>query len=174
MERKTYCQYVRNLPKDDINRQYHDTKYGFKTDSDNELFGRLILEINQAGLSWTTILKKSHNIKAAFSNFNIEEIANYNDEKIKQLISNKGIIRNKLKIHAIIFNAKKIIALQSEYGSFNNWLVNHRSLSLGDWIKLFKTNFKFTGKEITKEFLLSTGLIEGAHVKACPIYNLTN
>ena len=165
---------MQNLPKNDINRQYHDTQYGFKIDSDNELFGRLILEINQAGLSWTTILKKSHNIKAAFSNYNIVEIANYNDENVKKLLSNSGIIRNKLKIHAIIFNAKKIIALQSEYGSFNNWLVNHRSLSLGDWIKLFKTNFKFTGKEITKEFLLSTGLIEGAHVKACPIYNLTN
>ena len=70
-KRKTYCQFVQNLPKDDINRQYHDTQYGFKIDSDNELFGRLILEINQAGLSWTTILKKSHNIKAAFSNYNI-------------------------------------------------------------------------------------------------------
>ena len=165
---------MQNLPKDDINRQYHDTQYGFKIDSDNELFGRLILEINQAGLSWTTILKKSHNIKAAFSNFNIEEIANYNDENIKQLLSNKGIIRNKLKIQAIIFNAKKIITLQSEYGSFNKWLINHRSLSLEDWIKLFKTNFKFTGREITKEFLLSTGLIEGAHVDCCPIYTLTN
>ena len=173
-KRKTYCQFVQNLPKDDINRQYHDTQYGFKIDSDNELFGRLILEINQAGLSWTTILKKSHNIKAAFSNYNIVEIANYNDKNVKQLLSNKGIIRNKLKINAIIFNAKKIITLQSEYGSFNKWLIHHRSLSLEDWIKLFKTNFKFTGREITKEFLLSTGLIEGAHVDCCPIYKITH
>ena len=165
---------MQNLPKDDINRQYHDTQYGFKIDSDNELFGRLILEINQAGLSWTTILKKSHNIKAAFSNYNIVEIANYNDENIKKLLSNSGIIRNKLKIQAIIFNAKKIITLQIKYGSFNKWLINHRSLSLEDWIKLFKTNFKFTGREITKEFLLSTGLIEGAHVDCCPIYKITH
>ena len=65
----TYCEYVRKLPKDDLNRMYHDTEYGFPLTNDNELFGRLILEINQAGLSWTTILKKKENFRKSFDNF---------------------------------------------------------------------------------------------------------
>jgi len=167
----SYCEYVKNLSDDNIHRVYHDTQYGFKIDSDNELFGRLILEINQAGLSWTTILNKQDNFRTAFSNFDIKKIADYGKSDISRLLSNSGIVRNKLKINAVIFNARKIVELQKEYGSFKSWLKikNDCNLNLTNWVALFKENFKFTGNEITKEFLTSTGYIKGAHIEACPI-----
>ena len=167
----SYCEYVKNLPEDNIHRIYHDTQYGFKIDSDNELFGRFILEINQAGLSWVTILNKQDNFRTAFSNFNIKKIADYGKSDITRLLSNSGIVRNKLKINAVIFNARKIVELQKEYGSFKSWLKikNDCNLNLTNWVALFKENFKFTGNEITKEFLTSTGYIKGAHIEACPI-----
>jgi len=167
----SYCEYVKNLPEDNIHRIYHDTQYGFKIDSDNELFGRLILEINQAGLSWTTILIKQDNFRKAFSNFDIKKIANYGKSDISRLLANSGIVRNKLKINAVIFNARKILELQKKYGSFKSWLKinNDSNLSLTNWVVLFKENFKFTGNEITKEFLTSTGYIKGAHIETCSI-----
>ena len=167
----SYCKYVKNLPEDNIHRVYHDTQYGFKIDSDNELFGRLILEINQAGLSWTTILNKQDNFRAAFSNFDIKKIADYDKSDISRLLANSGIVRNKLKINAVIFNARKIVELQKKYGSFKSWLKikNDSNLNLTNWVALFKENFKFTGNEITKEFLTSTGYIKGAHIETCPI-----
>ena len=167
----SYCEYVKNLPEDNIHRVYHDTQYGFKIDSDNELFGRLILEINQAGLSWTTILNKQDNFRTAFSNFDIKKIADYGKSDISRLLANSGIVRNKLKINAVIFNARKIVELQKEYGSFKSWLKikNDCNLNLTNWVALFKENFKFTGNEITKEFLTSTGYIKGAHIETCSI-----
>ena len=167
----SYCKYVKNLPEDNIHRVYHDTQYGFKIDSDNELFGRLILEINQAGLSWTTILNKQDNFRTAFSNFDIKKIADYDKPDISRLLANSGIVRNKLKINAVIFNARKIVELQKKYGSFKSWLKikNDSNLNLTNWVALFKENFKFTGNEITKEFLTSTGYIKGAHIETCPI-----
>lgn len=168
---RSYCDYVKDLPEDNIHRVYHDTQYGFKIDSDNELFGRLILEISQAGLSWTTILKKKDNFRKAFSNFDVRRIANYNETDINRLLSNSGIIRNKLKINAIIFNARKILELQIKHDSFKSWLeiIYNSKLSLYNCAILFKETFKFTGGEITKEFLISTGYIEGAHIESCPI-----
>ena len=167
----SYCEYVKNLPEDNIHRVYHDTQYGFKIDSDNELFGRLILEINQAGLSWTTILNKQDNFRTAFSNFDIKKIADYGKSDISRLLANSGIVRNKLKINAVIFNTRKIVELQKEYGSFKSWLKikNDCNLNLTNWVALFKENFKFTGNEITKEFLTSTGYIKGAHIETCSI-----
>tara|TARA_B100000809_G_scaffold107653_1_gene106155 strand:+ start:57 stop:584 length:528 start_codon:yes stop_codon:yes gene_type:complete len=167
----SYCEYVKNLPEDNIHRVYHDTQYGFKIDSDNELFGRFILEINQAGLSWVTILNKQDNFRIAFSNFDIKKIADYGKSDISRLLANSGIVRNKLKINAVIFNARKIVELQKEYGSFKSWLKikNDYNLNLTNWVALFKENFKFTGNEITKEFLTSTGYIKGAHIETCPI-----
>jgi DNA-3-methyladenine glycosylase I len=167
----SYCEYVKNLPEDNIHRVYHDTQYGFKIDSENELFGRLILEINQAGLSWTTILNKQDNFRTAYSNFEIKKIANYDESDISRLLANSGIIRNKLKINSIIFNARKILEIQKKYGSFNSWLEikNDFNLNLNNWVILFKKNFKFTGSEIIKEFLTSTGYIKGAHIETCPI-----
>jgi DNA-3-methyladenine glycosylase I len=131
----------------------------------------LVLEINQAGLSWTTILNKLENFRKAYSNFDVHKVANYKDKDITRLLSDAGIIRNKLKVNAAIFNARQIIKIQSEFGSFKAWLDQNHPISLEDWVKLFKKTFKFTGSEITKEFLISTGYLEGAHEKKCSIYD---
>ena len=171
---ESYCEYVSNLEKNNIHRIYHDNQYGFPIKDDNALFGRLILEINQAGLSWTTILKKQINFKNAYSEFSIEKIAKYNERHIKKLLNDSGIIRNRLKINSVIYNAQKILIIQKEFGSFNRWLNYHRTKKLEDWVVLFRQVFKFTGMEITKEFLLSSGIIEGAHKIDCPIYHKIN
>ncbi len=169
----SYCEYVNTLPDGNVHRIYHDTQYGFPIDSDNELFGRLILEINQAGLSWTTILNKQNNFRKAFSDFDIRKIAGYNDQEIARLLSDAGIIRNKLKVNAVIYNASKILEIQEENGSFKNWLDSQPDMGTKEWVKLFKKHFKFTGGEITKEFLMSTGYLPGAHVESCPIFYKT-
>ncbi|MAW75738.1 MAG: DNA-3-methyladenine glycosylase [Candidatus Marinimicrobia bacterium] len=169
-----YCDYTSKLEKNNLHRIYHDTQYGFPVKDDNELFGRLILEINQAGLSWETILKKQNNFKIAYDNFNIEKIASYDKNDIFRLLNNAKIIRNKIKINSVIYNAQKVLLIKKQYGSFKNWLdVNDRK-SLIEWIQLFKKTFKFTGSEITKEFLISTGKIKGAHIRKCPIFKKTN
>ena len=143
---------------------------GFTIDNDNELFGRLLLEINQAGLSWTTILNKKANFRKAYSNFNISKVAKYTEKDRARLLADVGIIRNKLKVNAAIHNANQIIALQKEYGSFKKWLDHHYPKTKEEWVKLFKKTFKFTGGEITNEFLMSSGYLPGAHGKECPIY----
>ena len=173
MEEKTdtYCRYVNRLEKDDINRIYHDTQYGFPIDSDDELFGRLILEINQAGLSWSTILKKQENFRKAYAGFSIVEVAAFGKADVDRLLNDEGIIRNRLKIDAAIYNANQIVELSSEYGSFKNWLDYNHPLSKSEWVKLFKETFKFTGGEITNEFLMSTGYLEGAHDEDCPVFS---
>jgi len=84
------------------------------------------------------------------------------------------MIRNRLKVNAAIYNAQKILSIQKEFGSFRFWLDNNRDKKLEDWVKLFKKTFKFTGGEITKEFLISTGFFEGAHTKDCPIFHKIN
>ncbi|MDG2396750.1 MAG: DNA-3-methyladenine glycosylase I [Flavobacteriaceae bacterium] len=165
----SYCEYASSLSLDNVHRIYHDTQYGFPIKSDNELFGRLILEINQAGLSWTTILKKQENFRKAFFDFDIKRIANLNEKNIYLLLSNPGIIRNRLKIYAVIYNANKIIQMNKEYGSFKSWLDHHYPKEIEEWVKLFKRIFKFTGEEIIKEFLISSGYLKGAHVSSCPI-----
>ena len=168
----TYCEHVAVSNEAGIayHKKYHDTLYGFPIADDNELFGRLILEINQAGLNWLTILKKEPNFRAAYSNFDIKSIANYTEEDEARLLSDAGIIRNRLKVKAAIHNANVIIEIQKEYGSFKNWLDTHHPKTKEEWVKLFKHSFKFTGGEIVNEFLLSTGYLEGAHTENCPIY----
>lgn len=168
---KSYCEFVEHLEESNVHRIYHDNQYGFPIDSDNELFGRLVLVINQAGLSWTTILNKQENFKKAYSTFNIQKVAKYNEKEIEQLLSDSGIIRNKLKVNAAIYNAQQIIIIQKEFGSFKSWLDKNHPMKLEDWVKLFKKTFKFTGGEITKEFLISTGYLKGAHNKNCHIFN---
>jgi DNA-3-methyladenine glycosylase I len=115
-------------------------------------------------------LKKKENFFKAFDDFDIEKVSRYNDKKVERLLQNAGIIRNRLKIQATIDNAKKIKAIQKEFGSFKNWLDKHHPLSKEEWVKLFKKNFRFTGGEIVNEFLLSTGYLQGAHVVSCPVY----
>lgn len=166
----TYCEYCITHPEDTFNKTYHDTQYGFPLDDDNELFERLILEINQAGLSWITILKKADNFRKAYSKFNIAKIAKYTEADRARLLDDAGIIRNRLKVNAAIVNAQKVLELKKEYGSFKGWLDAHHLLTKDEWTKLFKKTFIFTGGEIVNEFLMSTGYLPGAHQKDCPIY----
>tara|TARA_B100000965_G_C19511194_1_gene722001 strand:+ start:226 stop:768 length:543 start_codon:yes stop_codon:yes gene_type:complete len=166
----SYCKYVHQSDAHPLHKKYHDKAYGFPIYSDNELFGRLLLEINQAGLNWLTILKKEENFRKAYSNFEIEKVANYQEEDCERLLQDAGIIRNKLKVNAAIYNANVILELQKEFGSFKNWLDQHHPLDLKNWVKLFKKHFKFTGGEICNEFLMSTGFLSGAHENDCPVY----
>lgn len=166
----TYCEYIRKAGKDTVHRHYHDNEYGFPLQNDNELFARLVLEINQAGLSWETILKKKDNFFKAFDNFDIDKVSRYTDKKKEKLMQDAGIIRNRLKIEAAISNAKSIKSIQKEFGSFKNWLDHHHPRTKEEWVKLFKISFRFTGGEIVNEFLMSTGYLPGAHVESCPIY----
>lgn len=170
----SYCEYVSTKPKDDIHRIYHDFHYGTPIEDDNELFGRLILEINQAGLSWDIILKKQANFSEAFDVYDIEKIANYQEDKINELLQNSGIIRNKLKIHAVIYNANQVLLLRKEFGSFKLWLDSNLGKTKEEWVKLFKKRFKFVGGEIVNEFLMSTGYLPGAHHTNCFRYKELN
>lgn len=144
--------------------------YGFPIHDDNELFARLILEINQAGLSWETILKKEENFRNAYSDFDIAKVAKYTERDRARLMGDAGIIRNRLKINAAIENAKTIVEIQKEFGSFENWLAAHHPKSKEEWVIVFKKKFKFTGGEIVNEFLMSTGYLAGAHAEDCPIH----
>ena len=166
----SYCDYVKNNKNDFFNTSYHDLEYGFPIHDDHVLFERLVLEINQAGLSWITILKKKENFKIAYDNFEIKKVAGYGDVDVNRLLNDAGIIRNRLKIHAAIENARRIIVLQEQHGSFKNWLDAHHPKSKEEWVKLFKKQFKFTGGEIVNEFLMSTGYLPGAHDETCPVF----
>jgi DNA-3-methyladenine glycosylase I len=166
----SYCQFCQSEPVDSVHKRYHDTEYGFPLFDDSQLFARLVLEINQAGLSWTTILKKSAYFYAAYDNFNIAKIAHYTDTDRQRLMNDTGIIRNRLKINAAIVNAQRVLKLQQSHGSFKNWLDHHHPLTKEQWIKLFKKTFVFTGGEIVSEFLMSTAYLSGAHEPTCPIY----
>jgi DNA-3-methyladenine glycosylase I len=165
-----YCDYCNLHPEDTFNRIYHDTQYGFPLTDDNLLFERLVLEINQAGLSWITILKKAGNFRRAYHLFDIDTIAAYGEADRARLLSDPGIIRNRLKVNAAIENARRIQALRGEFGSFKGWLDAHHPLSKDEWTKLFKKTFVFTGGEIVNEFLMSTGYLPGAHGEDCPVY----
>jgi DNA-3-methyladenine glycosylase I len=167
----TYCDYCNLHPEDIFNKTYHDTQYGFPLMSDDELFERLVLEINQAGLSWLTILKKADNFRTAYDHFKIEKVAQYTEKDRARLLADAGIIRNKLKVNAAIVNAQKILELRKEFGSFRGWLDANHPLNKEEWTKLFKKIFVFTGGEIVNEFLMSTGYLPGAHQMDCPIYN---
>lgn len=167
-----YCDAIETMAAADreLHRVYHDTQYGFPVTDDNILFGRLILEINQAGLSWTTILKKQENFHNAYHQFQIHKVAAYTEADVARLLQDAGIIRNRLKIEAAIENAKAILQLQQTFGSFKNWLDYHHPLSKTEWTKRFKKTFRFTGGEIVNEFLVSTGFLPGAHTTGCKIY----
>lgn len=167
---QSYCEAVESGELHEVHRAYHDNEYGFPIEDDNELFGRLVLELNQAGLSWETILKKKENFFKAYDNFKIEKVANYSESDRERLQNDASIIRNKLKINAAIHNARVILELQKEYGSFKNWLDQNHPRAKEEWVKLFKKHFKFTGGEITNEFLMSTGYLKGAHVETCHVH----
>ena len=154
----------------ELHKNYHDNHYGFPIHDDNELFGRLVMEINQAGLSWETILKKEVAFRKAYHNFNVKKVAAYGEKDRERLLNDAGIIRNRLKVDAAIENAKTILALQKEFGSFEKWLAHHHPKTKEEWVKVFKKTFRFTGGEIVNEFLMSTGYLRGAHAEDCPVH----
>jgi DNA-3-methyladenine glycosylase I len=128
--------------------------------------------LKRGGLSWNTILNKQHNFKKAFHHFNIKKVAKYTDADRARLLADAGIIRNRLKVDAAIHNAGIILSLQKEHGSFKEWLDIHKGQSKEGWVKLFKKTFRFTGREIVGEFLMSTGYLPGAHIKTCRYYKV--
>ncbi len=168
----SYCSYIPSMKESSrsLHQNYHDNHYGFPIHDDNELFGRLILEINQAGLSWETILKKEEHFRRAYDNFSIKKVAGYTEADKERLLADAGIIRNKLKVNAAIENARTILVLQKEFGSFEKWLEHHYPKTKDEWVKLFKKTFRFTGGEIVNEFLMSIGYLRGAHSEHCPVH----
>jgi DNA-3-methyladenine glycosylase I len=166
----SYCAFVRTLPADHVSARYHDREYGFPLRGDAALFERLALEINQAGLSWLTILNKKDNFHRAFEGFEPSRVAAYGEADRARLLADAGIVRNRKKVDAVIENARRLLAIREQFGSFAAWLDHHHPLPKGEWLKLFKKTFVFTGGEIVGEFLLSTGYLPGAHEPDCPIY----
>lgn len=163
---KTYCDAAPGHP---FHGPYHDREYGFPVAEEQVLFERLILEINQAGLSWLTILRKREAFQAAYHGFEVDRVAAYGARDVKRLLDDAGIIRNRLKIEAAIENAKRVQAIRASHGSFARWLAAHHPLEKADWVKLFKKTFRFTGGEIVGEFLMSIGYLPGAHRPDCPV-----
>ena len=163
----TYCEFVQTRP---IHQDYHDTEYGFPIREDSALLERLALEIGQAGLSWETILKKKDGYRSAFEGFDLDRVAAYGEEDEARLLADVGIVRNRLKVRAVIENARRLVVVRGSHGSFAAWLDAHHLLPPEQWQRLFKKTFVFTGGEIVRSFLLSTGYLPGAHDVDCPIY----
>lgn len=162
-----YCGFA---PGDPIHGVYHDTEYGFPTAEESVLFERLMLEINQAGLSWATILKKRAAFRIAYADFAVDRVATFGSAEIERLLADPEIIRNRLKIEAAIENARRIQALRQSHGSFALWLAVHHPRSPEAWTQLFRRTFRFTGEQIVGEFLMSIGYLPGAHETDCPVF----
>ena len=162
-----YCDIAPGHP---LHGPYHDHEYGFPQRKEAVLFERLLLEINQAGLSWETMLRKRDGFRAAYSGFDVDRVARYGERDRARLLADPGIIRNRLKVEAAIHNAQVIQQLRDTHGGFAAWLDAHHPLPKAEWVKLFKKTFRFTGGEITGEFLMSLGYLPGAHRQDCPAY----
>lgn len=162
-----YCDFAPGHP---VHGSYHDTEYGFPQTGESELFERLVLEINQAGLSWETILRKREGFRKAYHSFDVDKVARYGEKDRLRLLADAAIIRNRLKVDAAIHNAQVVRGLRKSHGGFLQWLETHHPLPKADWVKLFKQTFRFTGGEITGEFLMSLGYLPGAHREDCPAF----
>jgi DNA-3-methyladenine glycosylase I len=162
-----YCDFAIG---NDIHGLYHDREYGFPIEDETGLFERLLLEINQAGLNWELILKKREGFRAVYDGFDVDKVADYGAEDRARLLGDARIIRNKLKVNAAIVNAQVIQAMRDSHGGFAHWLSDHHPLNKDEWVKLFKKTFKFTGGEITGEFLMSIAYLPSPHRKDCPVY----
>ncbi len=172
--------YCDSAPGHPLHGPYHDHEYGFPHRDEAVLFERLLLEINQAGLSWETMLKKRDGFRRAYHGFDVDAVAAYGEADRERLLADPGIIRNRLKVDAAIHNAGVIQQLRASHGSFADWLDAHAWLDgeagvrqrrdKAAWVKLFKQTFRFTGGEITNEFLMSLGYLPGTHREDCPVY----
>lgn len=171
--------------KDDLYRKYHDEEWGTPIYDDQTIFEFLILESFQAGLSWYTILSKRENFKKAFDNFDYRKISTYSDDKVEELMQNRGIIRNRLKILATINNAKRFMEVQKEFGSFSKYIwgfvdgtpiINHHqslkdvpaTTEISDRLAqdLKMRGFKFMGSTVVYAHMQATGMIND-HLTNC-------
>jgi len=183
---KTRCKWA---TKNEAEKEYHDAEWGIPVYDDRLLFEFLILEGAQAGLSWITILNKRENYREAFGNFEAKKIVNYTQEKIDELLQNKGIVRNKLKVNSVVTNAKIFLEVQKEYGSFSNYIwsfvddkviQNHfknvadvpAKTAVSDTMSkaLKKRGFKFIGSTICYAFMQAVGMVND-HTTDCFRYN---
>lgn len=162
-----YCRFAPGHP---VHAPYHDLEYGFPARDEAVLFERLMLEINQAGLSWLTILNKRAGFREAFAGFEVDRVAAFGPDDVERLLADPGIVRNRLKIAAAIDNARRVCELRRSHGSFALWLDAHHPRPLDEWAKLFRNTFRFTGGQIVAEFLMSLGYLPGAHAPDCPVY----
>lgn len=163
----SYCD---SAPGHPLHGPYHDHQYGFPLAGDDALFERLVLEINQAGLSWELMLKKREGFMRAYDGFAVEKVAAYGEAEVARLLADAGIVRNRLKVAAAIHNAGVILQLRASHGSFAAWLQAHHPRAKADWVKLFAKTFRFTGGKIVGEFLMSIGYLPGAHRPDCPAH----
>jgi DNA-3-methyladenine glycosylase I len=163
-----YCDFAIG---DELHGPYHDTEYGFPVEDEAALFERLLLEINQAGLNWALILKKREGFRQAYDGFDVDAVAGYSEADRERLLNDERIIRNRLKVNAAIVNAGVIRGMRDSHGGFAEWLRAHHPLSKEEWVKLFRKTFRFTGGEITGEFLMSIGYLPCPHRPDCPVYD---
>ena len=129
-----------------------------------------MLEINQAGLSWLSVLRKRPAFRAAFAGFEVDRVAAFGDSDVARLLADPGIVRNRQKVDAVIGNARRIQELRRSHGSFAGWLDSHHPRPIEEWTRLFRRTFRFTGGLIVGEFLMSLGYLPGAHEPDCPVY----
>ena len=162
--------YCRAAPGHPLHGPYHDREYGFPSAEESVLFERLMLEINQAGLSWLTVLQKRAAFRAAFAGFEVDRVAAFGPDDRERLLADPGIIRNRLKIEAAIENGRRIQKLRRSHGSFALWLDSHHPQPLDEWARVFRRTFRFTGGQIVGEFLMSLGYLPGAHEADCPVF----
>lgn len=165
----SYCKFSQT---NELHKHYHDREYGFPVDNDDALLERLALEINQAGLSWDLMLKKRLGFNKAFKDFAVERVAKFGSRDIARMLKDESIVRNRLKIEAVIHNAKIIKEIQKEHESFVRWIaIQSVGYDTKEWLKIFKQRgFKFVGGEVMKEFLQSIGHLPSPHEKNCPVH----
>lgn len=161
--------YCKIAPGHEFHGPYHDTEYGFPSRDERVLHERLALEIMQAGLSWLIVLRKRRGLNAAFRGFDVDKVAAFGARDVRRLLADASIIRNRLKVEAIIDNARRIRELRASHGGFAAWLDANHPQPLDNWVKLFRQTFRFTGGEVVNEFLMSLGYLPGAHGAACPV-----
>ncbi len=164
-----YCDVAPGHP---VHGPYHDQEYGFHSANERVLFERLCLEVMQAGLSWEIVLKRRKGMNKAFDRFLVNKVAAYKAKDVARLLKDPAIIRNRLKVKAILENAKRVQAIRKAHGSFAKWLDTHRPLPKAGWVKLFRKTFVFMGPEIVGEFLMSFGYLPGAHKPSCSIQKI--
>ncbi|SFP56618.1 DNA-3-methyladenine glycosylase I [Bradyrhizobium sp. Ghvi] len=163
----SYCSVASEYPLHDA---YHSTEYGFPQRDESVLFERLCLEIMQAGLSWGLVLRRRETMRGAFAAYNVDRVAAMGEADEARLLADPGIIRNRLKVRAVVENARRVQAMRESHGGFARWLDAHHPREKEEWVKLFRKTFKFTGGEIVGEFLMSLGYLRGAHSEDCPVY----